>query len=34
MGLVLALFSLLRFELTEARMAEIRGKLEATRGKV
>jgi glycoside/pentoside/hexuronide:cation symporter, GPH family len=33
-GLVLALLSLLRFELTEARMAEIRGKLEATRGKV
>jgi glycoside/pentoside/hexuronide:cation symporter, GPH family len=33
-GLVLALLSLLRFELTEARMAEIRGRLEATRGKV
>ena len=33
-GLVIALLSLLRFELTEARMAEIRGKLEAKRGLV
>ena len=33
-GLVLALLSLLRFELTEARMLEIRGQLEATRGQV
>ena len=33
-GLVIALVSLLRFELTEARMAEIRDKLEANRGKV
>ncbi|HEY8876490.1 MAG TPA: MFS transporter, partial [Roseateles sp.] len=33
-GLVIALVSLLRFELTEARMAEIRGRLEAARGKV
>jgi GPH family glycoside/pentoside/hexuronide:cation symporter len=33
-GLVLALFSLLRFELTEARMLEIRGQLEAKRGQV
>ena len=33
-GLVLALVSLLRFELTEARMLEIRGRLEATRGQV
>jgi glycoside/pentoside/hexuronide:cation symporter, GPH family len=33
-GLVLALLSLLRFELTEARMAEIRNKLEAKRGLV
>jgi GPH family glycoside/pentoside/hexuronide:cation symporter len=31
-GLVLALFSLLRFELTEARVLEIRGQLEAKRG--
>ncbi|MBW8844951.1 MAG: hypothetical protein JF607_08280, partial [Burkholderiales bacterium] len=31
-GLVLALVSLLRFELTEKRMGEIRQKLEATRG--
>ncbi|CAM4094108.1 MFS transporter [Roseateles saccharophilus] len=33
-GLVLALLSLLRFELTEARMAEIRNRLETTRGRV
>ncbi|MDR7299804.1 GPH family glycoside/pentoside/hexuronide:cation symporter [Pelomonas aquatica] len=33
-GLVLALIAILRFPLTEARMLEIRGKLEATRGKV
>ncbi len=33
-GLVLALLSLLRFELTEKRMAEIRVQLEATRGQV
>ncbi|WP_457356483.1 MFS transporter [Roseateles sp. P5_D6] len=33
-GLVLALVSLLRFELTEQRMAEIRVQLEATRGRV
>ncbi|MCY4753716.1 MFS transporter [Pelomonas aquatica] len=33
-GLVLALVSLLRFELTEARMLEIRVRLEAQRGKV
>ncbi|WP_457322464.1 MFS transporter [Roseateles sp. P5_E11] len=33
-GLVLALVSLLRFELTEKRMAEIRVQLEATRGQV
>ncbi|CAM4025133.1 MFS transporter [Roseateles saccharophilus] len=33
-GLVLALVSLLRFQLTEARMLEIRGQLEATRGQV
>jgi glycoside/pentoside/hexuronide:cation symporter, GPH family len=33
-GLVLALVSLLRFELTEKRMAEIRVQLEATRGRV
>ena len=30
----LALLSLLRFELTESRMAEIRARLEATRGQV
>jgi Na+/melibiose symporter-like transporter len=34
LGLVLALVSLLRFELTEGRMLEIRGQLEATRGQV
>ncbi|KQY80069.1 hypothetical protein ASD35_10065 [Pelomonas sp. Root1444] len=33
-GLVLALIAILRFPLTEARMLEIRNKLEATRGKV
>jgi len=33
-GLVLALIAILRFPLTEARMLEIRGKLEATRGTV
>jgi len=33
-GLVLALVSLLRFELTEARVLEIRGQLEAKRGRV
>ena len=33
-GLVLALIAILRFPLTEARMLEIRGKLEATRGQV
>jgi len=33
-GLVIALVSLLRFELTEGRMLEIRGQLEATRGQV
>ncbi len=33
-GLVLALVAVLRFELTEARMAEIRAQLESTRGKV
>ncbi|MGQ3053811.1 MAG: MFS transporter, partial [Roseateles sp.] len=33
-GLVLALVAILRFPLTEARMLQIRGKLEATRGTV
>jgi GPH family glycoside/pentoside/hexuronide:cation symporter len=33
-GLVLALIAILRFPLTEKRMLEIRGKLEATRGQV
>jgi glycoside/pentoside/hexuronide:cation symporter, GPH family len=33
-GLVLALIAILRFPLTEARMAEIRHKLETTRGQV
>jgi GPH family glycoside/pentoside/hexuronide:cation symporter len=33
-GLVLALISLMRFELSEDRMAEIRKQLEATRGHV
>lgn len=33
-GLAIALVSLLRFELSEGRMLEIRGKLEATRGQV
>ena len=33
-GLVLALIAILRFPLTEARMLEIRGELEATRGQV
>jgi Na+/melibiose symporter-like transporter len=33
-GLVLALISLRRFELSEARMLEIRGRLESNRGKV
>jgi GPH family glycoside/pentoside/hexuronide:cation symporter len=33
-GLVLALIAILRFPLTEARMLEIRGQLEATRGQV
>jgi glycoside/pentoside/hexuronide:cation symporter, GPH family len=33
-GLVLALVAILRFPLTEARMADIRGQLEATRGTV
>ncbi|PTT79071.1 hypothetical protein DBR42_22125 [Pelomonas sp. HMWF004] len=33
-GLVLALIAILRFPLTEARMLEIRGQLEATRGTV
>jgi GPH family glycoside/pentoside/hexuronide:cation symporter len=31
---VLALIAILRFPLTEKRMLEIRGKLEATRGQV
>ncbi len=34
LGLVIALVSLLRFELSEARMGEIRSQLEATRGQV
>jgi glycoside/pentoside/hexuronide:cation symporter, GPH family len=33
-GLVIALVSLLRFELSESRMLDIRGQLEATRGRV
>ena len=33
-GLVLALIAILRFPLTEARMGEIRARLEATRGTV
>jgi GPH family glycoside/pentoside/hexuronide:cation symporter len=33
-GLVLAIVALMRFPLTQEKMAEIRGQLEARRGKV